>query len=1069
MNRAFSKLIPASAGSGKTYTLTRMIEHGVLGKAWDADPASKRPALPTALRPEAIVAVTFTEAAAQELRQRVRGALMTPQTMEAAQRLDEAYISTIHAFGLRLLKETAFDRGEVLSPRLLTEDEQRQLLRQAMGRTQNLRPISGDLKRFGYDFNPSSGASAEDAFRADVLQAAMLLSVIPASRSLEELRAEVSEFVGSLYGVPVDATTEELAERLSAAARAVLSAFPESLVDAGFATNQSARRAFQKDYDALRTAADSPDTLTWDWNVWVSLGDLRPSKRGCPTPEGYDELIATVMDLVADVFPRHPGPLADARAHVDALLLGASEVLVAYRDFKDEAGLFDYGDMVGQALKAMQNPALRDRLAEGMDCVVIDEFQDTNPLQFALMWSLIQAELPSVMVGDLKQSIMGFQGADPRLFSALVDQHGGISSPLKNNWRSQPRLMKFINAVSQRLFKDYAPLHPKAEEAALDPLHLLVMPDKPNTKTDKWRAARVAEQIRNKLNDPSLVVQDRHTKQQRPLRGGDCAVLCPTHSMLKTYANALKAQGLKVRLKSDGWIESYEVQMALEALALLHDPANRHARLYLAVSALGEHTLEDAVPCLLAGEELRNPAIDAAVRLAETASRYNVDELLPMALEALGLYALVSNWPDSRQARANLLQLEGMAKEFVDAQPESRMAAGIYGTGVPQFLCWLHLLADRENAMPPASTIDENAVELVTWHASKGREWPIVAVCGWAQKVEPRLPELGLTYADFSDLDNILEGAGLAWAPSMVCKEANDRIKQSLAAEHEQKVLREIYVALTRPREQLLLEWPLNAVDPEASTRAGFLQKHIGLELGENEITLSGRETFAAVVQHAEGPKEEGLVELADEPLPEFGRRAIRHAPAWESFTPDARSPSQHGECAPAELPVYRVLQYGPGLNLPEHSEATEVGSFVHKAFELPLGCEQSRQYLCALAKALWPNQAEEVVAAVLAQVAAFTRCLRDELGFAAWDCEVPIFGLDAQGVVVNGVIDLLAVDGSRKLVIDHKSDRDIEPARMLERHLAQMQDYQALLGGASLGIHAVRSGQIILVDGGGE
>lgn len=1064
MNKEFSRLIPASAGSGKTYTLTKLLQHGILGEPWDADGQSGKAALPNLLRPEAVVAVTFTEAAAQELRQRVRGALMHPDTADKVHLLDEAYISTIHAFGLRLLSESAFDRGEVLSPRLLNEDEQAQLLRQALGKTQNLRSITRDLKRFGYSYNGGTGETAEDAFRSRVLRVVELLSAMPDAKDLGTLRAQAREYVAQVYGNVTSESVADLAIRLQQKAATLLAAFPQSL-EGLYPSNKSATAAFRANFDDLKSAAERPELLESDWGLWKRLECLRTSNTRYPTPEGYDELARQVTTFVEDVFHRHPGPRADAQDHIDALLLGAEEVLSAYREFKDEAGLFDYADMVGQAVNALQQPELRERLAASMDCVVIDEFQDTNPLQFALMWSLMKSDLPAVMVGDIKQSIMGFQGADSRLFEALVKSHREIAAPLTSNWRSQPRLMNFINAVSGCLFDDYTPLMPQARDAELDPLHVLVMPDATGTKKHPWRAAQIAGALKTKLDDPAARVWDRHKKQFRRLRGSDCAVLCPTHSMLATYAEALRSQGISVRRKSDGWLESYEVQIALEALSLLHDPQNRHARLYLCVSSVGEHSMQDAVQTLLNEEELTNSCIEALVELADQASSRTVDELISMALEKMGLYDHILNWPDSRQARANLLRLEGLARDFVEAQPESRMAAGIYGTGLPQFLCWVRQRAENDNDMPAASNLDEDAVELVTWHASKGREWPIVAVCGWVQKVEPRLPDLRLHYDNFNDLDRILHSARIAWSPDMDCKAVRERISASLEDEHRSQILREIYVALTRPREQLLLEWPLDAVDPDKSTRAGVLQKHINMQLEENELVLGAGARFQAVVQYASAKDEFQTTEGGMPVLPGFGRRAMGEVRPMPNFSPDSRSPSQHEEAAPMAACAFETVEYAPPLNLPDHSDAAAVGTFVHRAFELGGVDKRSRPYLLVEAQKLWPEEGGNLLDALAAHVEAFYECLSSKLGFAEFASEVPVFGLDDKGSVVNGIIDLLAESGTSKLIIDHKTDRDVDGERLLERHLPQMLDYQLLLGEVVLAVNAVRSGQLIVAS----
>ena len=105
-------IIPAGAGSGKTYTIQQQ-----LGE-WVSEGA---------VAPERIVAVTFTEAAASELRERISAKLLDANQTEAALKLDQAYISTIHGFGLRILSEFSFDAGTSPQPRLLNEDEKNEI------------------------------------------------------------------------------------------------------------------------------------------------------------------------------------------------------------------------------------------------------------------------------------------------------------------------------------------------------------------------------------------------------------------------------------------------------------------------------------------------------------------------------------------------------------------------------------------------------------------------------------------------------------------------------------------------------------------------------------------------------------------------------------------------------------------------------------------------------------------------------------------------------------------------------------------------------------------------------
>ena len=1064
MNPTYSKLIPASAGSGKTYTLTKLLTHGLTSKPWSADAASNSPALDQALRADRLVAVTFTEAAAAELKQRIRGDLLSAGSLDEAAQLDDAYVSTIHAFGFRLLRETAFDRGDALAPRLLTEDEQAQLLRQTLGHSEIIDRVTRDLGRWGYRYDFNSGASAADAFRARVLKIIGLLTACGASRPLEEFLFACKSHAELVYSSPRSETAEVLAESLRGRVRAMLAAFPHSLSES-HGKSATAKRDFAGNYVALMAARDT-DRLDHDWALWVNLCDLRKTKRGCPTPDNYDELADAVM-AAASVIHTHPGPLTDAHAHIDVLLKAARDASDRYAVLKRRSGLLDYSDMVSGAGSALKEESIRKLIAGRVDCVVVDEFQDTNPQQFDLIWSVMRGDLPSVVVGDLKQSIMGFQGADPRLFQALLESHPAQVEPLDRNWRSQPALMQIINAMSRQMFADYRDLQPKGKDSLVPALHVLAMPDRPNTKTDKWRGARVAEALAAKLKDPSYVITDRRTGEQRPVRGGDCAVLCPTHSMLGHYAEALRTLGLKVRLLESGWSQTEEIQIALSTLALVHDPSDLHARLYLAVTDLGSFSLEAALKLMASGQALVDPSFAAIEKLSAQAQRLSVDQLIPLALEASGLFDRILHWPNARQARANLLKLEGMAKEFVDAQPESRMAAGIYGTGLPQFICWVHQQIERGDTMPPASTIDEDAIELVTWHASKGREWPLVAVCGMADKVEPRLPDLRLKFPSFDQLDKLVETAEISWSPDFHSAEAQARVRQTLVVEEAAESMREAYVAITRPREQLILEWPLNAIGGDKVTRASLLREKIGLKLDEDSIQLASGESFDAIVEYADVRRSTDASDRRDSLTGTAGRIALK-SDAWDgALTPDTRSPSAHDSIGDSPAMEFQEFEYSDPLSLPPHADPLAVGNFVHRCFEVGFATGRATTYLGELAEELWPSDADAVIAAVRVQIEQFKHLLESRLRATNVSSEVPVSGLDADKVVVNGVIDMLAETEQGLLIIDHKTDRGITAEEIVARYQQQVMDYAAVLQGAKiqgLAINALMQGKLLVI-----
>ena len=191
-------LIPAGAGSGKTHSIQEK-----LGE-WVA--AGK-------VAPERIIAVTFTEAAAAELKERIGSKLLAMGRVEDALRLDQAYISTIHGFGLRILTEFAFESGTSPQPRLLNEDEQNALIRLAAARTEQANEMASNLAAYGYVFVFGAEKTPEDMFREDLLKIVELLRSVGWQSYTDEYAVQAAAFIAERYGSVGDG------EQLSAALR----------------------------------------------------------------------------------------------------------------------------------------------------------------------------------------------------------------------------------------------------------------------------------------------------------------------------------------------------------------------------------------------------------------------------------------------------------------------------------------------------------------------------------------------------------------------------------------------------------------------------------------------------------------------------------------------------------------------------------------------------------------------------------------------------------------------------------------------------------------------------------
>jgi len=1024
-------LIPAGAGSGKTYRIKEQL----------ADWVEKG-----LVQPDRIAAATFTESAASELRGRIRATLMQRGRLEDALRLDQSFISTIHGFGRRLLIEYAFEAGHCPRPRLLAEDEEQLLLRKAIARIDRIEPLSRRLYIFGYHYDFKSGATDVAQFRQRILNAIHLLRIIGGSVDRENRLNHAVTYVEKTYG-PVD-DAADLTDALRRSAQALLDAYPECMRD--FVNSDSARNQVENDCRNLQRAART-DALNENWGLWKSLQALKVFKNDKQLPADYQAMAREVMAHAKELY-RHPGPLADARLHTEVLLKSAFDALSDYAQGKREKGIIDYTDMIDGAFKLLERSDVLEHLAGRFDCLVIDEFQDTNPLQFSFLWKLHKAGVPAFIVGDLKQSIMGFQSADPRLMASLLEQHPHRCEPLDGNWRSQAKLMDVVNALGGQLFGDaYTHLKPRAPyKINRHPLEAICFEGK--SITSQVLAQHVAARVQALLSDDRSQVFDRHLNRHRRIRGEDIAILGLTHIRLNDYAGALRELGIRVRLAQDGWFASRAVQLAYYGLSFVADPQDRHAALYLAVTELGEDALTPAIKTLLQGDELSWPLLQRLAAIARRQNDLTVDELVVMTIEAMDLFDHAASWPEASQVRANLLRLLGEAREFVCADREALAGGGFFGSGLKTFLAWLHSrLESREgDRQPEAQVHDEDAVQLVTWHAAKGREWPIVFVTTLDRNVCGRLPSLDIQYTDFSDLDRILHNARLAFSPAFAASETTERFRAPLDENTSREGLNLLYVAITRAREQLILEWPDNLKNSTRYTFWHLLKDTAKVALQANTL-LIGQASFPCRVIAADREPPAAFAEPAPGPaadLPRVGRRALQPGPLPVDPTPVFLTPSRlSGQAQSLRPKVINTIEYGRPLELALPPGAGR-GLLIHRALEL-LGQGISQAKVRGLLD-LNPTDADWIKIRKMAE--SFRQCLNETFQPAALHWEVPITAKNRKASVIGGTIDLLAETPDGFWIIDHKSDEPGDLEEIFDYYFPQLDCYaRALSEGAGL------------------
>ncbi len=836
MNNAIAKvtLIKAGAGAGKTHR----IQHTLAGWVEDRKVQANR-----------ILAVTFTNAAASEMRQRIKLALLQAGQTEQAAQLQQAVITTIHAFGLDILQRFAFEQGLSPAPRQLNDSEQQYLLAQILSKLDSVAELVDNAERFNYKAAGGDDYKSE----AQVIQE-QILSVVNTLRAIgkgnpaqqQTVLEQAQATLTGLYGKTGSA------ERLNTAlidavtnARKVLIDQPE--LQDSWPTNDKSRLF-------VKTIVETNlEALSHNWKDWAILQDIG-TKAGVygtkkkPGDAEHIALVQAVMDA-AQQLPRHPGPLQAALENLQLVITSAMEIICQYQNAKRNSGLVDYTDMVGLAHEIMHNDGWLNELASQFDCLIIDEFQDTNPLQYALLDRLHQRGVPVFIVGDLKQAIMGFQGADSRLFAGLLEQHSntaGAVQELTENWRSTSELMQFINAMGTELYgTQYTKLEPKLEvKSDLTPVRIL------HFDRGTWLVGRgngplytregyqlLANQIVSLLQpnagaegkgEPTQVI-DKHSKQKRPIRAGDIAVLARNKTKLQNFAKVLREQGVNVQMQEDGFLQCPLVSLMLDALQALNNRNDQFAWAALATSPLLAEQPAKALQTLLqsALQNLQNETLkpwektfshelkDTLPAACKGVTKQPLAMQLQAIAQALNLLEQLQDFAEYEQYRANLLRLQQLASQFEQQDEQALLAMGIVGKNAATFAAWLQAMGrDKKsdiNQQPLANPVATNAVVLATWHSSKGLEWPVVVVLQAEEVPSSRLPSVAVEYSTDNDntgspnAEALLANSGLQMLTSFTDKTTQQKMQDALQAETDSTAKNLYYVALTRAREQLII------------------------------------------------------------------------------------------------------------------------------------------------------------------------------------------------------------------------------------------------------------------------
>ncbi len=964
-------VVAASAGTGKTHALVGVIVHLVLGASELGGAGLRAP-----VDPGRIVATTFSRKAAAEIRARVVEELerlvaggagskyradldracirasaapwserdVKERARKALDGIGRAQIGTLHGFATTLVRAHALEAGLSPSFEIAPEDEARQRLEDAIVRVLE-RSLGPDLRDF-----------------------------VDAAGGVDRL---VGQIVGQLGRIEEDGR--------GAAALTIPADDARRIEDAMRAFVDHARALVSEEKLALAATAltaawDSGDPARLEEAAGVLAGARMPAKRS-PLLEAFCVFRSELLGGRAMTNPERGRRLVRtwlARERFERAGVVARALLVQCQDeiAKDvkRSSLLGFGDVLRIARDVLRDDAGVARDVSGsLDALLVDEFQDTSRLQrelVQLLWAReerrVTGEVPALgdvrpdglfVVGDRKQSIYGFRGADVGVFAELCVGLAGAPArialgiapgaaweppepladfvSLRHNRRGTAGLLAFANAFSRERFAVREPPPELYEIAYVPETEDLLVPDEgehPPRACTTWlrwdeddKVSRVDEGVAIADRIRTMVEAGEPRVRGNPPQYRDVAILAPTNEMLDAAAFALAQAGVPHVVAGRGFYASTEVRDLRSMLALVLDPKDKLAMLeVLRGPWMGAHDvtllgltepgrgLAEIGPAWERGERrsLMHPDdADGLGTLRRVVGELwrNLDRLGPggvlrEAVRELALEEVLVLLPRGEQRIANVRKLLAMAER----EPN-----------VVRFLERLDRAMDRDASESEAATFsdEDDAVRLLTVHASKGLDFPIVFLPELGRMPRPRergtiAIDLGVAFEAPVLTVRIPDARGGTLEPPSFARVTRTADRRDRAERQ-----RLSYVAATRASEAMVL------VGDRRPPKSGDGLRYYATDAASLRALAARDETAAAAalvverVTKAPLRTSQASPERAAPPLPTDPRPP---PPGWRSLAVAPTSLQDFAHC-PRRFQLVHVL------GLPERSPAPRV------------------------------------------------------------------------------------------------------------------------------------------------
>lgn len=876
-------LVAAAAGSGKTAVLVERIIRRITDE--------KQP-----ISLDRLLVVTFTNAAAAEMRQRI-GEALTKKLEEEPDNalllrqlalLPRATITTIHAFCLQMLRAN-FQLLNLDPGFRLTEDTEDKLMR-----NEALEEVIEEMYEdsvFAEDFLQLTEAYMD--FKNSKPFYDLILTIYGFATSLPNPEAWLLEaaervrpkpnasFDEGAYAEPIVAAGHDIAETMLAKYDAMLSLA---------AYDEGGENLYQFLVEERRAVQTLLEMTTYEaFRNQLAALEL---KRVPPAPKGshpqHRKMILDRRDKMKNaewkrlrqtLFLLEGEEQNDILARLYPLMRCLSEVVLRlmrrFDEKKNKKNLLNFNDLEHGCYRLLMGSdgeptALAHATRERFDEILIDEYQDTSPLQEAIFMA-IKPEKGLFLVGDIKQSIYRFRNTDPFLFKAKRDSYSMDAESaqrkilLSQNFRSRADVLESINYLFGRVmsektgelvYDEHEMLYPNPQysvaetnplpegsELWLTELATEEDEDGESRESTEAEAERAAQRIVELMQSGYHICGK---EGERPLAYRDiCILLRSAKQNAPVFAKALAAYGIpSYSAAGDSFLESQEIVVMLSLLKIIDNPHQDIPLLAVLRSQLYAFTPDELAEIRLAdrkgdffsaltkraetedalGVRLRG-FLEKLTQYREKSRQLSIAELVWYVCMQSGFYDAQATLPGGQQRRMNLRLLYTRASAF-----EATGLKGLYS-----FISFIDAYQSIGGDYDAARTIGEeqNVVRIMSIHKSKGLEFPVVLLCGMGRKF------------NMQDLQKkVLLHSRLGYGPKYVDTDlklvynnaAFESVKRAARLEMLSEEMRILYVAMTRAREKLIML---------ASCR-GIKQQIEKAALGAGGTTVSGALTSQA-------------------------------------------------------------------------------------------------------------------------------------------------------------------------------------------------------------------------------